>query len=453
MLVCLALFLEGMSSSSINVQVGAIRADLAPTDAQLQLVVSGFLITYAGLLPLAGQLADRWSRRRVFLLGLVLFGLGSVVCAAAAGPGWVVAGRFAQGAGAALSAPAALALVTHGLPEGLRRNRAVAMYGAMGAAGFSTGLVVPGLLVSWVGWRASFLVVLPLVLLVLAATWGIPDAATSGRGRIDVAGSLALTAVVAVVVHALGSVGDTSGGALVGLLTVGAALVGFLVRRGGVTGLPLEVFTTRRVLAAAIALGTVFAAVLSSMYVLSLALQEREGLDAHVVGLLILPQPLTFFAASSWGARSTARFGPGRTLAGGMVLIAASLAVVGLLGEARWPAVLGAMAGVGAGMALVFPAASITAVDAVHENLRATTASVLTTAQNLGGALGLALLTAAALVPAAGGGVTARPGAWAAVAMLLVGGAAAALTARISRTSRTGARRGARRGLASEQRS
>lgn len=440
LVVCLALFLEGMSSSSINVQVAALDAEFHPTAVELQLIAAVFLVSYAGLLPLAGQLVDRCDRRRVFHLGVLLFGLGSLLCAVAPSATVLVLGRFGQGAGAALSAPAALALITDGLPEGPARNRAVTTYGAMGAVGFSTGLVLPGALVTALGWRSSFLVLLPIVALVLATTRGVPRGRPAGAedpgGRMDLSGALLLTGGLAVALALVSGSATLPAQVLVGGVVIVAVVLGRLVRRGGVQGVPGSVFGRPRVLAAGLGLATVFAGVLSSMFVLSLALQVHHGYDAYEVGLLILPQPVAFSAAARLGSRAVDRYGPGRVLAAGILLIA-----VTLLGLATVDAgslvhrTLVGMAAIGVGMALAFPAASIAAVDAAPESLRGTTAGLLTTAQNIGGALGLAVVTAFGLVPHGSSSTDADPGLLAAAAMMVVGGLAAAWLARRSESA------------------
>ncbi|WP_067432698.1 MFS transporter [Nocardioides jensenii] len=429
-IVCLALFLEGMSSSSINVQIAAVEKDFAPGPVELQLIAGVFLISYAGLLPLAGQLVDRSNRRTLFQTGVVLFGLGSLACAMAPAAPFLVLGRFAQGAGAALSAPAALALITTGLPVGAARNRAVTTYGAMGAVGFSTGLVVPGAMVTALGWRSSFLVLVPIVMLVVAATWRIPTSVAQRSGRLDLPGALLLTLALALALSLVSGVGSLSVAVLGAGAIVLAGLVAALVRRGGVGGIPRSTFGRPRVLGAGLGLAAVFAGVLSSMFVLSLELQTGDGMDAYEVGLLILPQPLAFSAASRAGAAAVGRHGPGRTLAAGMLLIVSSLVLLATITvgppQAR---TLIAMALIGVGMALSFPAASIAAVDATPEALRGTTAGLLTTAQNVGGALGLAVVTALDLVPRDRGDAAA-PGLLVAAALIVGGGLAAAAAAR-----------------------
>lgn len=451
--VCLALLLEGMSASGINVQIGAVRAELAVPQAELQLVASAFLIAYAGLLPIAGSLADRLDRRRVFLIGIALFGVGCAVCAAAPGGELLVAGRFVQGAGAALSAPAALALITAGLPEGGDRNRAVALYGAMGAVGFSLGLVVPGAVVTFAGWRASFLVSLPVVALVLAATWSVRVPGGGRGGRPDLLGAVLLTAALMLAVHLVGAVGALPPAALAIEAALAVAAVVWLVARGGVRGFPRAVVASPRVRAACLALGGAFAAVVASMYALSLGLVEREAATALLVALLILPQPIAFSLGAGLGARLVTRFGPPRVFAAGAAVLAASLAWLAAaeLAAPPWLGVLPAMAGVGCSLALCFPAASVGAVDATPPELRATTAGLLTTAQNVGGALGIALVTTAGLVPAPGNELGIGPAMLLSAAFAIVGAAGAALVLALGVRRAAHAARGAHRLRAGEE--
>ena len=393
-IICLALLLEGMSSSSINVQISAIRGDLASAGAYLELVVGAFLISYAGLLPIAGRLVDVWNRRTVFLLGVGLFGVGCLLCAGAWSIWPLVAGRFIQGAGAALSAPAALALITTGLGEGHTRNRAIALYGAMGAVGFSLGLVLPGFVVANWGWRLSFLLFVPITLLVLAATVTVRTSGTKTPQRIDALGALLLTAALMIGMHAIGGIGTLSIWWLAGEFLAVDVIIVVLILRGGVGGFPREVLRSPRVIAACMALGSVFAAVVSSMYILSLGLEVHRGADAFDVALLILPQPLCFSLLAGFGSRLVGRFGPGRILAAGATLLVVSVCHLGAVGLTVSPliGVLPAMAGVGVSLALCFPAASIAAVNSAPECFRGTTAGLLTTAQNVGGAAGLAAI-------------------------------------------------------------
>ncbi|ACQ79320.1 major facilitator superfamily MFS_1 [Beutenbergia cavernae DSM 12333] len=422
MLVCLALLLEGMASSSINVQVEPVRVDLGLGPVELQLVASAFLVLYAGLLPIAGRLVDSRGARGAFRLGVALFVLGSLLCAGA-WDGWaLVAGRAVQGVGAALSAPAALALVTSGLGAGSLRDRAVATYGAMGAAGFSLGLVVPGFVVAHAGWRASFAVLAPVGIALAVATWHIERGAAPTRERVGGARAVVLTAVLAAVLVALGGIGTLPASVVAG---VGAAALAGAVALALAPGrrlVPPELLRLPSVRAASVSLAALFAGVLASLFVVSLALQTGRDLDAFDVGLLLLPQPLAFALVARVGARAVGRWGAPRALAAGIGAVLAALAALSLAPGLPTAVVLPAMAGIGVGLALAYPAASIWAVDGAPPSARGTTAALLTTAQNVGGASGLAVLTALSLVPPA---TSAGPGLMVSAALLVLGAALA----------------------------
>lgn len=394
-IICLALLLEGMSTSGINVQLGALHHDLGIGDDALHLVASAFLIAYAGILPIAGALADRLDRRRVFRSGIALFGVGCVVCALAFEPVGLIAGRVVQGMGAALSAPAALALITQGLPQGAARNRAVAIYGAMGAAGFSLGLVLPGAAVTLLGWRWSFLISVPVVLLVFAATLGIPASERVTRPRPDVLGSVLLTVALMLCMHLLGVLTTAPWMQLVIEAALLFTVAMLLVMRRGVRDIPRAVVASPRFQASAVALGSLFAGVVGSMYALSLAV-AGSGFTALETALLIVAQPVLFSLTAAAGARIVTRWGAARTFGIGAVVFAAGLCWLTMtVGTLPLPVTtIPAMAAVGVSLGLCFPAASVGAVDATPAEYRATTAGLLTTAQNTGGAFGIAALTA-----------------------------------------------------------
>lgn len=405
--VCLVMFIEGLSSSSINVQVAAVRADLAPGPVGLQLVASTFLVAYAALLLPAGRLADWLDRRKVFLVGLTLFALGSLLGALAPSVWVLVAARLLQGTGAALTAPAALGLITAPLPEGPERNRMVALYGALGAVGFSTGLVLPGFLVAHLGWRSSFAVLLPFVALVLALTWRVPSAPgrrpeDGAAGRPDWWGTVAVLGLIGGGTWLLGAARGLSGSALVTALLVLTVLGAVVLARRHLT-LPggLLVAPVARAVAT---IGGGSAGMLASIYVLTLALQDWHGVDAFTVGLLILPQPVCFALLARVGSAWVSRSGTTAPIVTGMSLITLATAALALAGPGAPPEVVVplCMGVVGTGLGLLFPAASICAVNGTPEQIRSSTAAALTCSQNIGGSAGIALVTALALVPQPG---------------------------------------------------
>src|SRR3954471_1861284 len=183
--VCGALFLDGLDVSMVGVALPSIRADLGISTSQLQWVVSGYGLGYGGLLLLGGRAADLLGRKRVFLTAVTLFGIASLLGAATSDPSLLVATRLVKGAAAAFTAPAGLSIITTTFKEGHERNKALSIYTAFGASGFSLGLVLSGLLTE-AGWRWTFLMPFPLALLALAAGIRlIPRQATpprEGRG-------------------------------------------------------------------------------------------------------------------------------------------------------------------------------------------------------------------------------------------------------------------------------
>lgn len=414
-----------MSSSSINVQIGAIRSEMDPGPVELGLVVAAFLITYAGLLPIAGGLVDARDRRRIFLLGVGLFGLGCVLAAAAPGVWPLIAGRSLQGCGAALSAPAALALITAGIEDDRLRNRAVAIYSTMGAAGFSLGLVLPGFVVATFGWRMSFAVLVPIVALVLLVAWRLPSPGKGSGERVDVVAAAVLTVALMVAMHGLAGLATTSPGVLV--VEAAAVLIAstWLWRHGGVSGFAAHLLRRRPMLAPCLSLAVIWAGVVAAEYTISLALAHR-GFTAAEIGLTLVPQPIAFSLLAPVGARLASRWGARPVLAAGMSLVVAAFVVLtrvdlassGSLGLAP------AMALIGAGLALSYPSASIAGIAAAGTERRGAAASLLAFWQFVGGAAGIATLTAFSLVPDAHHNSIPSSAFVACVAVVAVGGLA-----------------------------
>jgi MFS family permease len=421
------MLLEGMTSSSINVQIAVLRQDLQLNTSLSQLIVGAFPVGYAGLLPVAGRFVDVWRRRTVFLMGAFAFGVGCAVCAVATSGAWLVVGRFIQGAGGALSAPAALALITAAVPAGKMRHRALGLFAAMGAAGFTLGLVLPGFLVSAWGWRSSFAVYLPVVAIVLLAVRTAPDAPGEG-GSVHFLSAGALTLSLMLAVDAVGGIG-TQPTWVVGVQLAVAAILGTAVayrgRGDGPRLFPRGMLRSARLLAACTALAGVFAAIVTSMYLLALGLYRHH--DALAVGLALIPQSISNACVTVFGARLVTRYGAERILVAGMSMIAAALVYLGTWGFSG-PYLTGMLPGlvvIGCGVALCYPASAIMAVDTVTLQQHGSAAGLLTTFQNMGGATGLAIATAAGVVPASGYLRGARPGMYLSAGFLVVAASAA----------------------------
>src|SRR4051812_28397159 len=167
-IICLAQFMVLLDVSIVNVALPSIQHSLSFSDAGLQWVVNAYTITFGGLLLLGGRAGDLFGHRRLFILGIIVFGLASFGCAVARSRPELLAARAVQGIGSAFVSPATLSLVTRSFPTGHERNRAVAMWGAMGALGGSLGALLGGVLTQWLGWPAIFAVNIPIGLVILA---------------------------------------------------------------------------------------------------------------------------------------------------------------------------------------------------------------------------------------------------------------------------------------------
>src|SRR6516165_7156271 len=232
-LILVAAFMVVLDFSIVNVALPSIERELhMPPDA-VQWIVTGYAISFGGLLILGGRAADLLGRRRMFVAGLIAFSLASLAGGLARDPVLLIAARVLQGAGAAIVAPAALSLITTSFPEGPRRTRAIGLYGAISSVGFVSGQVLGGVLVQLTSWRAVFLVNVPVGLAAAAlapAVLGQAAKTPNGTHRLDVRGALLITSAVALVVFAVSQgvvLGWTSPLVIAAIVTAAAA-AGFL---------------------------------------------------------------------------------------------------------------------------------------------------------------------------------------------------------------------------------
>jgi len=266
--VCLAQFMVLLDVSIVNIALPSIQHDLAFSTDSLQWVVKIYTIAFGGLLMLGGRAADLFGQRRVFIAGTALLTLASLGCALAATQGELLAARAAQGVGSALVSPATLSIVTSSFAEGNARNRAVAMWGAMGALGGSLGALLGGLLTQTIGWPAIFAVNVPIgvVIVLLALRFVAPDRAAQTSRNLDVTGAALITLALGALTYAIVSTGRLGWGSpgVLAPLIAGAALLGaFLCVEGRVAQtplVPLHVFRIERVSAANLLVALIYSA-------------------------------------------------------------------------------------------------------------------------------------------------------------------------------------------------
>ncbi|HEX6021261.1 MAG TPA: MFS transporter [Solirubrobacter sp.] len=388
-LLCMAQFVDVLDVNASIVALPLIARDFRLDDGALQWVVTAYVLVFAGCLLVAGRLADTYGRRRIFAAGMLVFTVASMVCGLAPSAPALVAARAFQGLGAALTAPAALALIVDAF-NGDRR--AVAAWTAVAAVGGAAGLVLGGVIADALGWRWVFLINVPIGAVTLALIPVLLRESRAEARRVDLLSATAATGGLALLVAALSGMPAALAGA--------AALLALFVRRDRASSEPL-VIRDRTVAKAAIA-GALLTATTSGTGVLaSLYLQGDAGLGPSAASLALLPLSVAVVVGSIVGAR----------LEIGVVLVAAGCAALALGGVAS-VLVWGALAGYGLGAASV--AATTLGTSAVAEADRGAVSGLLNTAAQVGTAVGVAALVAIgdpvlAAVAALAGAVALRP--------------------------------------------
>jgi EmrB/QacA subfamily drug resistance transporter len=421
-LILTAAFMVVLDFSIVNVALASIERELGLSVSAVQWIVTGYAITFGGLLILGGRAADIFGRRRMFMAGLLVFSAASLAGGLAHDPVLLVASRVVQGVGAALVAPSALSLITTGFAEGPERNRALGMYGATASVGFVAGQVLGGVLVQFTSWRAVFLVNVPVGVLALLLAPRLlgesrreasPDRA-GRRRRLDVGGALLITGAVAALVFAmsqaavLGWASPAVLGAL--LLAAGGGAAFAVVERRHPDPLVRVSLLRRPGLRQAgtmnLLLGLWNA---GEMIVLSLYLQQVLHYSPLATGLAIAPQGVVGFAAGAFGARLARRVGIRRVL-----ILTSAMATAGFLVLTRLPAgggyspLLAAVMLVGFGTAGTAFGTMVTASAGVADGDQGLVGGVINTSRQVGAAIGAALLPAVVEAVDHGGRAAAR---------------------------------------------
>lgn len=453
-LLAFAQFMTAIDFDIVFVALPEIGRQLGFSEQSLQTVVSAYTVVFGGFLLLGGRAADRVGARRVFVVGLVLFGGASLVAGLAAGPTTLVAARAVQGLGAALLTPSTLKLITVHFAEGPARNRAMSVWGAAGASGAAVGALGGGVLTSLIGWEAVFLVNVPLIAVALAATPFLltADPASGGSRGFDLPGALLVTAGSTLVVFGLVAGPETgwlsvpgAGALLVGLLLVGSFVLVEARTRDPLV--PLRIVANRNVLAAVVVVFVFMGTIGTLYYLFTTYLQDVLGYSPLAAGLAFLPLSLCSIAASIvLVPRLLGRLGIRTTLIVGMTGVAASMVAMALgmaVGASYWatlPAVLlwGTFAG------LSFPPLFIAVSTGVSPEQQGVASALASTSQYIGSAVGLAALVAVATSGLDGSAAPEavvsglRTASWVAAAVTLVGAGLAALILRPAGPSATG---------------
>jgi MFS family permease len=409
--LCGVLFLDGLDVSMVGVALPSIRNDLHLNPSQLQWIVSGYVLGYGGLLLLGGRTADLLGRRRVLLGALTVFLVASAVGATVSDGTLIVVTRFLKGASAAFTAPASLSTITTTFPEGPARNKALSIYTACGASGFSLGLVLGGLLTE-VGWRLTFLLPVPIAAAILIALPRVlPDdtPAPGQRRSYDFPGAVTITAGMLLLVRTVvraPDVGWGSGETLVSIMVALALLVAFvtielhtrepLVRLGILRSGPLA--------RANITAMVVFGCYVSFQFVGTLYLQALLGWSPITTALAFLPGGLIVAFCSPRVGPLADRYGTERVMAVGLVAFVIGYALILRISDTLTygTVFLPTMVLIGIGFALCFPMLNIQATAGIADSEQGVASGLVQTSFQVGGAIVLAVITAIVTTQATG---------------------------------------------------
>ncbi|MCE7006449.1 MFS transporter [Kibdelosporangium philippinense] len=401
--LCGVVFLDALDVSMVGVALPAIREDLNMSTAALQWVVSGYILGYGGLLLLGGRAADLLGRRRVLLVALAIFSVGSLAAGLVSSPELLIAARFVKGVAAAFTAPAALSIITTTFHEGPARNRALSIFAVCAASGFSLGLVASGLLTE-IGWRWPLLLPGPIGLIILiAAIKFVPNDGRperNGQGY-DVGGAITSTAAMLLLVFTIvqaPEIGWANPFTIVSFVVVLALLTAFVVieRRSSHPLVRLGILRSGSLVRANLGAMIFFGSYVGFQFIVMQYMQRLLGWSAIETALAFLPAAIIVAASSTKMDKVIERFGTPRLLMIGILALVGSYAfMLGMDVSANIiGVVLPSMLLLGVACALSITSFNIQATAGVEDEEQGLASGLVNTSLQVGGAIGLAIVTA-----------------------------------------------------------
>ena len=402
--VCFAMLMNTLDQTIVNVALPTIQHDLHFTQAALAWVIDAYLITFAGALLLAGRLGDLIGRKRVFLVGVALFTLASAACGAADTQALLIAARFAQGLGAALSSSVILAIIVADFPVPAERAKAMSSYIIVAVGGGSLGLLVGGYVTQALSWHWIFFINIPIGIatFVIGAALIDENAGLGVRAGLDVGGAVLSTGGLMLAVYAIVSssqYGWNSAHTLVFGAGAVVVLAGFVLLESRLTHpmIPLHVMRSPGLLTSSLVRGLMVVGMYSTFFIGVLYFQHVLGYDPVVTGLAFLPQTL-MVAVMSAGltARIMSRLGPKTTALMGLPVVAVGLALFVMSGPdtAYFPQIFAAVLLIGFGAATAFTPLLTIALAGVPAKDAGVGSGIVNVSQQVSGALSVAILGA-----------------------------------------------------------
>ncbi|MFL5909534.1 MAG: MFS transporter [Gaiellaceae bacterium] len=400
-LVATAQFMVVLDATVVNVALPSIQSGLHFSQTSLQWVVNGYTLLFGGFLLLGGRAADLFGRKRLFLIGIALFSAASLLNGLATSAGMLVAGRALQGLGGALVSPAALSIITTTFTEGSERTRALGVWSAISAAGGAVGLLAGGALTELLSWPWVFFVNVPIgVAAFLFALRLLPESRSELRQRIDLAGAASVTGGLVVLVYAIvkAQAWGFGSGRTLGLAALAVALLaGFVAieRRSRAPLIRLDIFRSRSVTSANVVLLLAVAGMFSMFFFAGIYLQELLAYSPLKTGVAFLPMTGGIVIGAALAQQLIPRIGLRTTALAGMSIAAVGLLLLGGLPVQGSYAgnLLPSMLAISIGLGLTFAPVTLLATSGVRASDQGLASGLINTAQQVGGALGLAVLS------------------------------------------------------------
>ena len=404
-LLAAAQFVVVLDASIVNVALPSIGESLNFSQDDLSWVINAYTLTFGGFLLLGGRMADLLGRRRMFMAGLIVFAGASLAGGLAQNDVWLIAARAVQGLGAALLSPAALSLVTTLFAEGAERNKAMGVWGAVAGSGGAAGVLLGGMLTEWAGWEWVLYVNVPIGIAAAALSPRLlPESRHEGARHFDIAGAITVTAGLSLLVYSLvdaNQAGWGSGQTITLIAIAVALLIGFVAieRRTRAPLVPLPgIFRHRSITGINVTALLIAMALFSMFFFISLYMQQVLGYDALEAGLAYLPLAVGIIVSAGIASQLVTRYSVRPVLIAGLLLTAVGLlwfsqiSVGGsYVGDILFPSLISAF-----GLGFAFVPMTIAAVAGVEAHEAGLASGLINTSQQVGGALGLAVLAAIA---------------------------------------------------------
>ena len=392
-----------LDATIVNVALPTIHTALHFSLTNLEWLITAYSLTFGGLLLFGGRTGDLYGKRRMFMIGVAIFAVSSLLGGFATNDLWLIITRGLQGCGGAIAAPTALSLIASNFPEGHERNRAMGVYAAMSGGGGAIGLLLGGLLTSYVSWRWVFFVNVPIALVVLVLAPRALNESQSTSGHLDVPGALSVTGGMLSLVYGLSNASSHSWTSVSTLISLGAAVVllatfAVIESRSSEPLMPLAIFKNRNRSGSYALMLCIGIAIFSLFYFLTQFLQNVLGWSPIRTGVGFLPMTIGIIISATVTSRIVGRIGIRIPL-----LVGPAAATVGLLWMSRitphsgYLSLLGPLVIIALGMGFSFVPLTLTAVAGVEAHEAGLASALLNTMQQVGGALGLAVLATVAI--------------------------------------------------------